>query len=900
MTEESKVSGENSPQDQGAEWQNMGNPEEDMSAGMSDEDQERYEEWMNKREAGVEMEDFEGETNQTFKKEHGKYVYDEDGNHVMRERSDSAFDLTPRLKGESNAHYGARLKYNNMLAQKAEEFPWSEEDIRYDDYGNRDRVKEQEDWRAKAGIPSFDEYFESLGGENGDPDAAETAEEEASESYWHKIGKEGQRELVHKHPRKMGESNEEWAKRIEEEEGRKIFTADMGANIPNETGASAEAENGSVDGQAAEAQDRVAAGQEDVAADGGASAEEAASEEAVSESESQDVAEAIDSSVDPAAEVVGESDDAAVAETNEVTMESAEDSTDKKAEESAESAEAKERQRLLDIVGTAEFATWLKEKGLTNGDVESKTAEELQALIDERSGASVSEDKGEEKPKSEETSNVDAKSSEKAPESSREIDSGRYETLVKELNEHLDKAQNYGDVSAAWRKIDTLLESCSEEVKKTVAYEKLLRTTNNIKNDLEETRRSLRRLPAFTLPWGKMHDRKESLREILKSQSYSYNLSVEKLDDARYALPDAISDEDKARVDTIMGMYLRTDGIHEESNVRSRLKNIARNEKELSDGRGTEEYNARMRQEIAEHRKFISDYQESHPDFVLEPDDTFVNKHFEESAEAINDTFEDAEGTTVLERAKRRLARRTAIVESLESRAREQDVRLGDLDTKQIKQAREDILMARKIILSEGATDLLPEDLRAEWRSDVKEAETEMEVNSYDESYKVLESLKTDNEAQARQAIEQVFDDYVDEFIQPFLTKVFRYGGEKGKALAQEYRKKFEDELAARKTLEEGLSDKERIEVGWVKDWYAAKKQEQPDASKDDIHRSIISGLGRGLDIPGYRLGDRDNPDAKPTDEQRARLEELYRLVISPSVDLAESDEPDESELAAA
>ena len=61
MTEESKVSGENSPQDQGAEWQNMGNPEEDMSAGMSDEDQARYEEWMNKREAGVEMEDFEGD-----------------------------------------------------------------------------------------------------------------------------------------------------------------------------------------------------------------------------------------------------------------------------------------------------------------------------------------------------------------------------------------------------------------------------------------------------------------------------------------------------------------------------------------------------------------------------------------------------------------------------------------------------------------------------------------------------------------------------------------------------------------------------------------------------------------------------------------------------------------------
>ncbi len=85
------------------------------------------------------------------------------------------------------------------------------------------------------------------------------------------------------------------------------------------------------------------------------------------------------------------------------------------------------------------------------------------------------------------------------------------------------------------------------------------------------------------------------------------------------------------------------------------------------------------------------------------------------------------------------------------------------------------------------------------------------------------------------------------------------------------------------KAKEKQLSNDEQAEIKWFKDWYADAKQEQPDASEADFRKTIISGLGYHLGIPGYRLGDQDNPDAKPTEEQQARLEELYEMVVNSS-----------------
>ena len=91
---------------------------------------------------------------------------------------------------------------------------------------------------------------------------------------------------------------------------------------------------------------------------------------------------------------------------------------------------------------------------------------------------------------------------------------------------------------------------------------------------------------------------------------------------------------------------------------------------------------------------------------------------------------------------------------------------------------------------------------------------------------------------------------------------------------------KAKKQLSDTEQTEVQLSDAEQTEVEFFKDWYAKEKQKQPDASGDYFRKTIVSGLGYTLGIPGYRLRDQDNPDAKPTEEQQARLEELYEIVV--------------------
>ena len=79
------------------------------------------------------------------------------------------------------------------------------------------------------------------------------------------------------------------------------------------------------------------------------------------------------------------------------------------------------------------------------------------------------------------------------------------------------------------------------------------------------------------------------------------------------------------------------------------------------------------------------------------------------------------------------------------------------------------------------------------------------------------------------------------------------------------------------------LTDAEQAAVARFEDWYKTKKQEKPEVSEDDFHKTIVSGLGGSLGIPGYRFGDSEDPSAKPTEEQQARLEELYGMVVGSS-----------------
>ena len=90
-------------------------------------------------------------------------------------------------------------------------------------------------------------------------------------------------------------------------------------------------------------------------------------------------------------------------------------------------------------------------------------------------------------------------------------------------------------------------------------------------------------------------------------------------------------------------------------------------------------------------------------------------------------------------------------------------------------------------------------------------------------------------------------------------------------------------ELSSNNEQEKKLSDEESTEVKVFKEWYKNKKQEDPDVSEDALRKTIISGLGYKLGIPGYGLFDYDDPSVNPTEEQQARLEELYRMVIDSS-----------------
>ena len=78
------------------------------------------------------------------------------------------------------------------------------------------------------------------------------------------------------------------------------------------------------------------------------------------------------------------------------------------------------------------------------------------------------------------------------------------------------------------------------------------------------------------------------------------------------------------------------------------------------------------------------------------------------------------------------------------------------------------------------------------------------------------------------------------------------------------------------------LSDKEQIEVDFMKDWVKGQNLEAPTSSQNDLlHQRIIEGLGYNLGIPGFNSMDKSAPpNAQPSEEQKARLEQLYKVVI--------------------
>ncbi len=250
--EEKKIGGDGEPL--GEEWQNLAAPDAEKT-----EDDLGYEEWLKKRSEGVAKGDFEGEKNETYAMKRGKVVLDEEGNPVMRKRAafGNTFEYTPIQKGEhADIEYKARLEWMNLAAEKNEESPKSEIELEdFESSINREDYPEGEEgtqqyltavsaeraaakekiWREKVGLPSYEEYLSDFKKKHGieedtesAPESEEGAEDDPGKSLWSKLSKEERRDLIHRHRRHHGEKTEDWAKRIEAEEGMKIFSAEFG------------------------------------------------------------------------------------------------------------------------------------------------------------------------------------------------------------------------------------------------------------------------------------------------------------------------------------------------------------------------------------------------------------------------------------------------------------------------------------------------------------------------------------------------------------------------------------------------------------------------------------------------------------------------------------------------
>ncbi len=419
--EEKKIGGDGEPL--GEEWQNLAAPDVEKT-----EDDLGYEEWLKKRSEGVAKEDFEGEKNETYTMKRGKVVLDEEGNPVMRKRAafGNTFEYTPIQKGEhADIEYKARLEWMNLAAEKNEESPKSEIELEdFESSINREDYPEGEEgtqqyltavsaeraaakekiWREKVGLPSYEEYLSDFKKKHGieedtesAPESEEGAEDDPGKSLWSKLSKEERRDLIHRHRRHHGEKTEDWAKRIEAEEGMKIFSAEFGGAEEgggDDTGEAAgdggddtpgdTTETGTAGDVAGtdESDTGVEAGDEgapDGGVAGGAAAGEGSSDEGSADKEGgKDDSEKTDEAAKDDSEGSGE-------KTDEGASEGAEDKDDKgdKTAESEKDAE-KLKQDLLRELASGDLADWIeKEKGLTRGDLNGKTPEELQALIDE-------------------------------------------------------------------------------------------------------------------------------------------------------------------------------------------------------------------------------------------------------------------------------------------------------------------------------------------------------------------------------------------------------------------------------------------------------------------------------------------------------------------------------------
>ncbi len=199
------------------------------------EDDKKYEEWLEK--AGKRGEDydpgenFEGESDRAKKADanelHPK-LKAEDGDAVKYEYG---HEFSPRREDETDEEYAKRLKWEQKVRELSEkfprfralgegEYPEGVDKDAYDRYiANHSKANEgghfdgadetDEEWLARVGLPSLEEFLASDDEDGEDADAAE-----GGKTRWSQMTDEEKRRLIRENPRLPGEKTDEWAKRL--------------------------------------------------------------------------------------------------------------------------------------------------------------------------------------------------------------------------------------------------------------------------------------------------------------------------------------------------------------------------------------------------------------------------------------------------------------------------------------------------------------------------------------------------------------------------------------------------------------------------------------------------------------------------------------------------------------
>lgn len=652
-------------------------------------------------------------------------------------------------------------------------------------------------------------------------ESEDSGEFDPTRSRWSQMTEEQKYDILHRHPRLDGEKTADWGKRIEAEEGVRIFGVETAAE---DNGDSTEAES-----QAAESVEEASASAEsDAAAEGAA---EANPTEAVKAEEASDDASSDAERAAPVTEAVSEeTEEAAAAE----------------AEQNQEDGE-KRKAELLMKLGGGDMAAWVEtEKKLTRGALASMEADDLQKLVDEYENQKPDATEGEEVPSNNGEGDasmlgaaVEAMPAQPAPEAVVEqaraeapakeekiaekpaekpveaVEAAEAKTIgekIEKINSQIDSIREYHMQSQAWEDMRKVLDECSEGVRTSVEYARAKDRLAREEEALDGYRRELRRLPLFTLPWSEARIRKDSLKTLIKTSGSSIEYAQKNVDNLEANLPESLTDEEQKYVDSFAKLDARMDRVNADLHIRADLGGIGMRKKWIEQQRESmgqtgidapsdekrEAFIKKTQAEIDAIQKRIDDYQEAHPDFELHPGLDYTNPTYEQivgegsvdetSEVEVDETVEEGESyePTPLEKAR---ARYDEIEEKMgEFRnidgSMDSEKALDALD-RYVRLIDEEAEAQADVVYEEGA-EIITDDLHEAWRKEVDEGkDSPVSMANFRSALQILTLMKGGDTERARSLAEMQMKVTSEISGHQLLDLISKYGGDEGAKLAE-------------------------------------------------------------------------------------------------------------------